>query len=143
MSSISNNVLADCYFALEPWNTQNGGPTAILLIASDLIEPLNNIITPRVLTSKSLGDIIKKALSNGEMVNINVYWPETLPHPAEKVEYEFWTNINDECGPQCDSQIDFFKNFKGAAQILEQKGYTQFTPHYMTWYCPRNFTSSI
>ncbi|KAI3843393.1 hypothetical protein MKW92_032617 [Papaver armeniacum] len=29
-----------------------------------------------------------------------------------------------------------------AAQILEQKGYTQFTPHYITWYCPEAFVLS-
>ncbi|KAJ0574141.1 putative EGF-like calcium-binding domain, Thioredoxin-like superfamily [Helianthus annuus] len=58
------------------------------------------------------------------------------------VEYEFWTNSNDECGTKCDSQINFVKDFKGAAQILEKKGYTQFTPHYITWYCPEAFTLS-
>ncbi|MBA0698693.1 hypothetical protein Goari_000392, partial [Gossypium aridum] len=34
------------------------------------------------------------------------------------------------------------KDFKGAAQILEKGGYTQFTPHYITWYCPQAFTIS-
>ncbi|RWV83936.1 hypothetical protein GW17_00054395, partial [Ensete ventricosum] len=51
-------------------------------------------------------------------------------------------NSNDECGPKCDSQMQFVKNFKGVAQILEKKSYTQFTPHYMTWYCPEGFLSS-
>ncbi|KAF3447949.1 hypothetical protein FNV43_RR08656 [Rhamnella rubrinervis] len=97
---------------------------------------------PSALISKSLGDSIKKALSSGEMVNINLDWTEALPHPDERVEYEFWTNSNDECGPKCDNQIDFVKNFRGAAQILEQKGYTQFTPHYITWYCPEAFILS-
>ncbi|KAL2549558.1 Vacuolar-sorting receptor 1 [Forsythia ovata] len=40
------------------------------------------------------------------MVNINLDWREALPHPDEWVEYEFWTNSNDECGPKCESQID-------------------------------------
>ncbi|PPD79927.1 hypothetical protein GOBAR_DD23157 [Gossypium barbadense] len=33
-------------------------------------------------------------------------------------------------------------DFKGAAKILEKGGYTQFTPHYITWYCPQAFTLS-
>nr|XP_017222908.1 PREDICTED: vacuolar-sorting receptor 1-like [Daucus carota subsp. sativus] len=147
----------DCYFTLKAWNAQNAGAAAIL-VADDRVEPLitmdtpeeedaradylQNITVPSALISKSLGDSIKKALSNGDMVNINLDWREALPHPDERVEYEFWTNSNDECGPKCESQIDFVKSFKGVAQILERKGYTQFTPHYITWYCPEAFTLS-
>ncbi|KAJ6922651.1 vacuolar-sorting receptor 1-like isoform X1 [Populus alba x Populus x berolinensis] len=147
----------DCYFTMKAWNAQNGGAAAIL-VADDKDEPLitmdtpeeenadadylQNITIPSALISKSLGDSIKKAISNGEMVNMNLDWTEALPHPDERVEYEFWTSSNDECGPKCDSQIEFVKNFKGAAQILEQKGYTQFTPHYITWYCPEAFVLS-
>ncbi|KAB1218805.1 Vacuolar-sorting receptor 1 [Morella rubra] len=147
----------DCFFTLKAWNAQKGGAAAIL-VADDRTEPLitmdtpeeenadadylQNITIPSALISKSLGDSIKKALSSREMVNIKLDWSESLPHPDERVEYEFWTNSNDECGAKCDAQIDFVKNFKGAAQILEQKGYTQFTPHYITWYCPDAFILS-
>ncbi|KAI3991569.1 hypothetical protein MKX01_040579 [Papaver californicum] len=147
----------DCYFTLKAWNAQKAGAAAVL-VSDDKLEPLitmdtpeeenasaeylQNITIPSALISKSLGDSIKKALANGDMVNINLDWREALPHPDERVEYEFWTNSNDECGPKCDSQIEFVKNFKGAAQILEQKGYTQFTPHYITWYCPEAFVLS-
>lgn len=147
----------DCFFTLKAWNAQNGGAAAIL-VADDRHEPLitmdtpaeenadadyvQKITIPSALISKSLGDSIKKALSDKDMVNINLDWTEALPHPDERVEYELWTNSNDECGPKCDSQIEFVKSFKGAAQILERKGYTQFTPHYITWYCPESFLLS-
>ncbi|KAJ4972284.1 hypothetical protein NE237_005383 [Protea cynaroides] len=147
----------DCYFTLKAWNAQKAGAAAIL-VTDNRIEPLitmdtpeeensradylQNITIPSALISKTLGDSIKKALSSGEMVNINLDWRETLPHPDDRVEYEFWTNSNDECGNKCDSQIEFVKNFKGAAQILEKGGYTQFTPHYITWYCPEAFALS-
>ncbi|KAJ8533753.1 hypothetical protein K7X08_007077 [Anisodus acutangulus] len=147
----------DCYFTLKAWNAQKAGAAAIL-VADDRNEPLitmdtpeeedakadylQNITIPSALIIQSLGDSIKKQLSKGEMVNINLDWREALPHPDERVEYEFWTNSNDECGPKCESQREFVKNFKGAAQILEQKGYTQFTPHYITWYCPEAFILS-
>ncbi|KAL8517033.1 hypothetical protein ACS0TY_015316 [Phlomoides rotata] len=147
----------DCFFTLKAWNAQNGGAAAIL-VADDRVETLitmdnpaeedatasylQNITIPSALISKDLGDKIKKALSKGDIVNIKLDWRESLPHPDERVEYEFWTNSNDECGPKCESQLEFVRNFKGAAQILEQKGYTQFTPHYITWYCPEAFTLS-
>jgi len=57
------------------------------------------------------------------MVNINLDWRESLPHSYDRVEYEFWTNNNDECGPKCVSKIEFVNSFKGAAQMLE-KGLT-------------------
>ncbi|KAI3437472.1 uncharacterized protein J3R85_005229 [Psidium guajava] len=153
-------LLADrgvCYFTLKAWNAQNGGAAAILVADDrdeDLItmdnpggdhgdsDYLQNITIPAALIKKSLGDDIKKALSDGKMVTIHLDWTEALPHPDERVEYEFWTNSNDECGPKCDTQIEFVKNFKGAAQILERKGYSQFTPHYITWFCPQEFLSS-
>ncbi|GER55706.1 vacuolar sorting receptor family protein [Striga asiatica] len=147
----------DCFFTLKAWNAQKGGAAAIL-VADDRVEPLitmdtpeeedahadylQNITIPSALISKSLGDKIKKELANGGMVNINLDWREALPHPDERVEYELWTNSNDECGPKCDAQLNFVRDFKGAAQILEQKGYTQFTPHYITWYCPEAFILS-
>ncbi|GMP71285.1 hypothetical protein CsSME_00029760 [Camellia sinensis var. sinensis] len=65
-----------------------------------------------------------------------------MPHPDERVEYELWTNSNDECGIRCDEQMNFIKDFKGHAQILEKGGFAQFTPHYITWYCPRPFILS-
>ncbi|KAJ6826871.1 vacuolar-sorting receptor 1-like [Iris pallida] len=147
----------DCFFTTKAWNAQNAGAAAIL-VADNKVEPLitmdtpeednggddhrENITIPSALVSQRFGDSLKKALEDGDMVNVNLDWRESLPHPDERVEYEFWTNSNDECGPKCDSQIDFVKNFKGAAQILEQKGYTQFTPHYITWYCPEAFILS-
>ncbi|XP_073066473.1 vacuolar-sorting receptor 1-like isoform X1 [Primulina eburnea] len=147
----------DCYFTLKAWNAQNAGAAAIVVV-DDRVEPLitmdtpegddamvdyiQNISIPSTLISRELGDKIRKELAKGEMVNMYIDWREALPHPDDRVEYEFWTNSNDECGPKCDSQLEFVRSFKGAAQILEQKGYTQFTPHYITWYCPEAFILS-
>lgn len=147
----------ECFFTLKSWHAQNAGAAAVL-VADDRIEPLitmdtpeegtaeedyvRNITIPSALISKTFGDKLKKSLSKGEIVKINLDWRETVPHPDDRVEYEFWTNSNDECGPKCDAQIDFVKNFKGAAQILEKSGYTQFTPRYITWYCPEAFILS-
>lgn len=147
----------ECFFTLKAWVAQNGGAAAIL-VADDREEPLitmdtpeeddtkadytMNITIPSALISKELGDKIKKELSKGEMVNVKLDWREALPHPDDRVEYELWTNSNDECGVKCESQLNFVKKFRGVAQILEQKGYTQFTPHYITWYCPDAFKVS-
>ncbi|OMO53870.1 hypothetical protein CCACVL1_28275 [Corchorus capsularis] len=147
----------DCFFTLKAWNAQMAGAAAIL-VADNRDEPLitmdspeqdntyaeylQNITIPSVLIEKSLGDSIKKELSRGEMVNMNLDWTKFLPNPDQSIEYEFWMSSHYECGPKSDNQIEFVKNFKGVAKRLEQEGYTQFTPHYITWYCPEAFILS-
>jgi hypothetical protein len=147
----------DCYFAMKVYNAQQAGAAAVL-VADDRKESLltmdspeddasvakyvENITIPSALITKDFADKVKDALEHKELVNMNLDWRESLPHPDERVEYEFWTNSNDECGPRCNVQIDFVKRFKGVAQILEQGHYTLFTPHYITWYCPRAFIES-
>ncbi|KAJ4838721.1 Vacuolar-sorting receptor 6 [Turnera subulata] len=147
----------ECYFALKAWNAQQGGAAAVL-VADSVDEPLitmdspeeNNdadgyierIGIPSALIEKSFADSLKKALKNGDDVVIKMDWRESMPHPDQRVEYELWTNSNDECGTRCDEQMSFVKNYKGHAQILERGGYTLFTPHYITWYCPQAFKLS-
>ncbi|PPR84489.1 hypothetical protein GOBAR_AA36220 [Gossypium barbadense] len=147
----------DCFFALKVWNVQQAGASAVL-VADDIEEALitmdnpeedsssakyiENITIPSALIEKTFGETLKKAISGGDMVNVNLDWREAVPHPDDRVEYELWTNSNDECGVKCDMLMAFVKDFKGAAQILEKGGYSQFTPHYITWYCPQAFTLS-
>ncbi|GMY35071.1 vacuolar-sorting receptor 6 [Fagus crenata] len=147
----------DCYFAKKVWHGQQAGAAAVL-VADSIDEPLitmdspeensdsdgyiEKIGIPSALIQKSFGDKLKEALKNKEDVVIRLDWRESMPHPDGRVEYEFWTNSNDECGIRCDEQMNFVKSFKGHAQILEKGGFTQFTPHYITWYCPQAFILS-
>ncbi|WOG85493.1 hypothetical protein DCAR_0104682 [Daucus carota subsp. sativus] len=148
----------ECYFALKAWNGQEAGAAAVL-VADDRDEPLitmdspqessdangyiDKIGIPSALIEKSFGDTLREAIQKGkEDVVIRLDWRESMPHPDQRVEYEFWTNSNDECGIRCDEQMKFVKDFKGHAQILEKGGYTMFTPHYITWYCPQPFILS-
>eukprot|EP00250_Pteridium_aquilinum_P017558 c23686_g3_i1 orf=411-2282(-) len=146
-----------CYFALKVWHAQNAGAASVL-VADDRVEPLitmdspqedgkaaeylENITIPSALIEKGFGDQLKAQLAKKETVTVKLDWSESLPHPDEKVEYEFWTSSNDECGAKCDTQVDFVKSFRGAAQHLEKGGYTTFTPHYITWYCPDSYIKS-
>ncbi|GKV53351.1 hypothetical protein SLEP1_g59884, partial [Rubroshorea leprosula] len=148
---------AECYFALKVWNGQQTGAAAVLVADgidehlvtmdspkenTDAEKYVEKIDIPSALIKRAFGDSLKQALNKGEDVVIRLDWRESVPHPDQRVEYEFWTNSNDECGIRCDEQINFIKNFKGHAQILEKGGYTLFTPHYITWYCPEPFISS-
>ncbi|URD95009.1 vacuolar-sorting receptor [Musa troglodytarum] len=108
--------------------------------ASDYVD---KITIPSAFINREFGETLKKALAKGtDQVVVKLDWRESMPHPDERVEYEFWTNSNDECGPRCDEQMSFVKNFRGHAQLLEKGGFTQFTPHYITWYCPEAFLLS-
>ncbi|GMH27714.1 hypothetical protein Nepgr_029557 [Nepenthes gracilis] len=159
-SSIPNILLVDrgdCYFAMKVYNAQQAGVKAVL-VADSIDEPLitmdspeasmdadgriEKIEIPSALIQRSFGETLKKALTDGKQVLLKLDWSESMPNPDGRVEYELWTNSNDECGRRCDEQMNFIKNFKGHAQILEKGGYTQFTPHYITWYCPRAFVQS-
>ncbi|THG04188.1 hypothetical protein TEA_018828 [Camellia sinensis var. sinensis] len=151
----------------EPFKSKSHRPTILLLdrggaaavlVADSTNEPLitmdspeesshavgyiEKIGIPSALIEKSFAETLKTALTKGEDVTIKLDWSESMPHPDERVEYELWTNSNDECGSLCDKQMNFIKNFKGHAQILEKGGYTQFTPRYITWFCPRPFLLS-
>ncbi|MED6143341.1 Vacuolar-sorting receptor 6, variant 2 [Stylosanthes scabra] len=147
----------ECYFALKVWHAQIAGAAAVLvtdsidesLITMDSPEESNDadgyiekIQIPSALIEKSFGDEIKEALSKKDEVMLRIDWRESVPHPDNRVEYELWTNSNDECGARCEEQMNFIKNFKGHAQILERGGYTLFTPHYITWFCPKPFVES-
>ncbi|XP_010537030.1 PREDICTED: vacuolar-sorting receptor 7 [Tarenaya hassleriana] len=147
----------ECYFALKAWNAQLAGAAAVL-VADNVDEPLltmdspeesnvadefiERITIPSVLIQQSFGESIKQGLRRGKDVVLKLDWRESVPHPDQRVEYELWTNSNDECGARCDEQMTFVKNFKGHAQILEKGGYTLFTPHYITWFCPLPFINS-
>lgn len=147
----------DCYFALKVWNGQQAGAAAVL-VADTLDEPLitmdspeestdadgyiEKIGIPSALIDRSFGTEIRDALKKGENVIVKIDWTESMPNPDKRVEYELWTNSNDECGVRCDEQMNFVKDFKGHAQVLEKNGYTLFTPHYITWYCPKAFLHS-
>ncbi|KAG6513949.1 hypothetical protein ZIOFF_024286 [Zingiber officinale] len=147
----------DCLFAKKVWHAQNAGASAVLVV-DDKDEPLitmdlpreddeaakyiQNITIPSALIDKNFGEQLKKAVRSGEMVIVNLDWREAVPHPDDRVEYELWTNSNDECGAKCDVLMGFLKEFKGSAQLLEKGGYSQFTPHYITWYCPQAFIAS-
>ncbi|KVH87994.1 Complement Clr-like EGF domain-containing protein [Cynara cardunculus var. scolymus] len=148
----------ECYFALKAWNAQQAGAAAVIVVdtideplitmdspeasstAYDFIEKLT---IPSALIQKTFGQSIKDVLEKHDQeVLLKLDWSESMPHPDKRVEYELWTNSNDECGVRCDEQMNFIKNFKGHAQILEKGGYTMFTPHYITWYCPKPFILS-
>ncbi|XP_056859070.1 vacuolar-sorting receptor 7 isoform X1 [Raphanus sativus] len=146
-----------CYFALKAWNAQQAGAAAVL-VADNKDEPLltmdspeesrdadgfiEKLTIPSVLIEKSFGDSLREGFKKGKDIVLKLDWRESVPHPDQRVEYELWTNSNDECGARCDEQMDFVKNFKGHAQILEKGGFTAFTPHYITWFCPFQFVNS-
>ncbi|MCO5584205.1 hypothetical protein L7F22_038128 [Adiantum nelumboides] len=146
-----------CYFALKVWNAQNAGAASVL-VADDRDEPLitmdspeedrkaaeyvQKITIPSALIEKAFGNRLKAELAKKETITVKLDWSESLPHPDEQVEYELWTSSTDECGAKCDALAEFIKSFKGAAQVLEKRGHTKFTPHYFTWYCSDSFVKS-
>ena len=51
-------------------------------------------------------------------------WTDALPK-ADKVEWEFWTNSNDQCGAVCDVQKEFIKVLKPTLHACLSKRLSQ------------------
>lgn len=69
--------------------------------------------------------------------------PEPLTAPARpQVRWEFWTNSNDACGTNCDSQKQFIKEFAPIAKKMDKEDVADFEPHYLIWVCPPRFQDS-
>ncbi|GJN39044.1 hypothetical protein PR202_gb28138 [Eleusine coracana subsp. coracana] len=152
----------ECFFALKAWNAQRAGAAALLIAdnvdeqlltmdspeASSDTDYIDKINIPSALVNRAFGESLKKMFDKvtdeggREEVVVKLDWRESMPHPDERVEYELWTNSNDECGARCDEQAAFVRGFRGHAQLLERGGYARFTPHYITWYCPEPFRMS-
>ena len=73
---------------------------------------LRNITIPAAFVTKSTGDALKELVAKKptgqEEVIVVMDWLDALPR-ADKVEWEFWTNSNDQCGAVCDVQKEFIK----------------------------------
>lgn len=138
-----------CAFTEKVMNAQNAGADAVLIV-DDVDEPLvtmdaaedaetgsyvRDISIPTALVRKVDGALFESAVSNGENVVGTLDWHDVLPHPDSRVEWELWIETNDECGYKCETQNAFLRDFKPIAQSLEKGGYTQFTPHFITWEC--------
>jgi len=141
-----------CYFLEKAYNAQEAGADAVIIVddrdeglmtmstpgQENRFGPLSDKLSiPSSLIQKSLGDAIKEAIkSNGDgKVIMEMDWSESLPHPDNRVEWEMWTTGADACGMSCERQADFKIDFRKTARTLEKRGFTKFTPHYLTWRC--------
>merc|ERR1712216_296342 len=141
-----------CAFTEKVMNGQKAGADAVIIV-DDREEPLltpdaandegtgsyvDNITIPAALARKVDGSKFEAEIARNERVMGTMDWHDVLPHPDERVEWELWAETNDECGHTCQQQNAFMRDFKPIAKSLEQGGYTQFTPHYITWQCIDN-----
>ena len=141
-----------CAFTEKVMNGQKAGADAVIIV-DDRDEPLltpdaandegtgsyvDNITIPAALARKVDGSKFEAEIARNERVMGTMDWHDVLPHPDERVEWELWAETNDECGHTCQQQNAFMRDFKPIAKSLEQGGYTQFTPHYITWQCIDN-----
>lgn len=143
-----------CKFAEKVWNAQNAGAQGVIVVnyedkdttmeapqdQDESLTYLKNITIPAAFIKKLHGDKLKKMLEDTD-VYVVMDWHDVLPR-ASKVEWEFWTNSNDQCGALCDVQKEFIKDFSPIARQLEEGNHTLFTPHYIVWVCPDTYRDS-
>lgn len=147
-----------CPFTTKAYHGQLAGADAVMIVDNvdeSLVtldsadddksrEYVANISVPVGLVTKATGALIEPLLSADppQPILVMLNWTDVLPHPDERVEWEFWTNSGDDCGTKCDQQKAFIREFAPVAKQLDQGGYAQFTPHYVTWLCPPAYVDS-
>ena len=145
-----------CKFAEKVWNAQAAGAKGVVVANYDdalttmeapddddeiSYQYLQNITIPATLVAKTTADALKGFLRNVNSVYISLDWTDALPK-KQMVNWEFWTNSNDLCGPICDIQRDFIRDFVPVAKEFDGNGWTTFTPHYLVWVCPNEYRDS-
>ncbi|MEW5305678.1 MAG: hypothetical protein WDW36_008204 [Sanguina aurantia] len=150
--------LAPCYFLDKVWNAQMAGADAVL-VANDrpgdlttaevpesddiLREEFARLTVSAAMISLEDADFLKGFLKgpSAAPVSLVLNWTNILP-TQKQVSWELWTNSNDECGVLCKEQKEFVKAMGPIAQALQSSNATVFTPHYMVWNCPENYTQT-
>ncbi|KXZ50058.1 hypothetical protein GPECTOR_18g38 [Gonium pectorale] len=143
-----------CFFLDKVYNAQQAGADAVI-VANDEPGELSTAVAPMdddtagELQSISISAamvgledavLLRRMLRNGP-VTVLLNWTSIVP-ASPVVNWEFWTNSNDECGFSCREQLDFIKGMKDRAQSLETAGRAKFTPHYLLWNCPEAFLNT-
>ncbi|KAL4443975.1 hypothetical protein ABPG75_011712 [Micractinium tetrahymenae] len=148
---------AACKFAEKVWNVQQSGARGAIVVnyedkmttmeAPDEddeanLKYLTNITIPAVFVNKTTGDALRKLMEGGsKAIYVSMDWTDILPR-KQQVFWEFWTNSNDQCGPVCDVQKQFIKEFVPVAKEFDSHNWTVFTPHYIVWICPTPYRAS-
>ncbi|KAA6422834.1 MAG: vacuolar-sorting receptor 1-like isoform 1, partial [Trebouxia sp. A1-2] len=139
-----------CYFIEKAYNAEKAGFKGILIYDNtverlltmaapedrpEIAKLANDINIPTALLTQATGQKLADTLKNGDSVVVELDFKESMAHPDDRVEWEFWTSSNDACGSSCDRQSRFKLDFAETAIDLEQRGYTQFKPHFMVQKC--------
>eukprot|EP00217_Crustomastix_stigmatica_P016077 CAMPEP_0183792688 /NCGR_PEP_ID=MMETSP0803_2-20130417/2733_1 /TAXON_ID=195967 /ORGANISM="Crustomastix stigmata, Strain CCMP3273" /LENGTH=687 /DNA_ID=CAMNT_0026037053 /DNA_START=123 /DNA_END=2186 /DNA_ORIENTATION=- len=143
----------NCPFTLKTLHVQQANASALLVVdnrnetlitmdtgSDDESQRIARLLQiPAMLVNWRVGHQIEGFLLGATKVVVNLDWTDVVPAPDERVEWEFWSNSDDNCGVKCDNQKAFIRDFAPVAKKLEKDGFTQFTPHYITWMCPKGY----
>mmetsp|Transcript_30581 Transcript_30581/g.76515 ORF Transcript_30581/g.76515 Transcript_30581/m.76515 type:complete len:721 (+) Transcript_30581:167-2329(+) len=153
-----------CKFTLKAFYAQKVGAQAVIianyedrLTTMDRADDdeteayIRNLTIPAAFIMKKDGDMLKGLLADphtgkyasfeDQALMVQMSWRDLLPR-AETVRWEFWTNSNDACGTNCDSQKQFIKEFAPIAKKMDKEDVADFEPHYLIWVCPPRFQDS-
>lgn len=145
-----------CRFTEKVINAELAGADAVLicdnvdeqLITMDAgddmstLKYVNNISVPAALLTMRDCAKIKEQLYNSRTVIGVIDWSDALPHPDDRVEWEFWSDSNNGCGDKCNAIMSFLKAFHSDVENLEGGGFTKFQPHYLTYHCLDEYLDS-
>ena len=141
-----------CDFFNKAINAQDAGATALMIANYDDelftmdVPPQDeswrsNLTIPVALIGRSDADKLLYAYQQDSLLIGAMNWTNSIPKDAQ-VHWEYWGTSDDACGVKCETEKEFLKDFTPIAQILEQHGWTHFTPHYLMWTCPMQYRNT-
>ena len=88
------------------------------------------INVPCALLQQSAGVALKGQLAYSVPTVGTMSWSDIVPHTASVVDWQLWTNSNDECGVRCDRQKQLLVDLAPAMEALMSARQMTFQPHY-------------
>jgi hypothetical protein len=90
---------------------------------------------PCALLQQAAGVALKGQLAYSVPTVATMSWADIVPRAASVVDWQLWSNSNDECGVRCDRQKQLLSDLAPAMEALVSSRQMTFQPHYITQQC--------
>ena len=90
---------------------------------------------PCALLQQAAGVALKGQLAYSVPTVATLSWADIVPRAASVVDWQLWSNSNDECGVRCDRQKQLLVDLAPAMEALLTSRQMTFQPHYITQQC--------
>ena len=138
-----------CAFTTKSLHAQAAGAGAVLIIDNrdeslitmdggdddDSQREEAQLSVPCALIQQAAGVALKGQLAYSVPTVATLSWADIVPRSASVVDWQLWSNSNDECGVRCDRQKQLLADLAPAVEALVSSRQMTFQPHYIVQQC--------